>query len=156
MPSRVYRGDGRRLCDASGPFKSHPCIQKKKQMHRICFFFCYGVLCSSTTDVGGRGLGARVLAVRDETRVTREKIRSRRLALPRTSCLRLYFRVGLSNPTPASILCILNRCQMPKAPSEWDLNLNNRLFRGDFTIFNRTIPFFKTLHQKWYNECCIM
>jgi len=28
--------------------------QKKKQMHRICFFFCYGVLCPSTTSCMSR------------------------------------------------------------------------------------------------------
>ena len=110
----------------------------------------------STTDGGGRGLGARVLAVRDETRVTREKIRSRQLALPRTSCLRLYFRVGLSKPTPASkktprtcsedIFLPLHSSLFTKTSGiwmqGWDLNLNNPLFMGDFTIFNRTIPSF--------------
>ena len=49
---------------------------KKETTHQGGFLFCYGVLCPSTTDGGGRGLGARALAVRDEARATREKIRS--------------------------------------------------------------------------------
>ena len=55
-----------------------------------------------TESVGGSGLGARALAVRDEARATREKIRSIGWALPRTRPRRLYFRVGLSNPTSAT------------------------------------------------------
>ena len=48
---------------------------------------------------GGRGLGARALAVRDQASATGEKIRRIGRAPPRTRPMRLYFRVGLSNPT---------------------------------------------------------
>ena len=92
------------------------------------------------------------------------------------ACLRLRYSVALllTNPTPATILCIQNRCQpkktrcrkasglfcthfsqcnfgrcqTPKMPCGWDLNLNNRLFRGDFAIFQSPgLPFFR-LFQK--------
>ena len=39
MLSRASAGDSRRLCDASGPFKSHPCIQKRKQSIWTAFSF---------------------------------------------------------------------------------------------------------------------
>ena len=40
--------------------------------------------------------------------------------------------------------CNFGRCQTPKMPCGWDLNLNNRLFRGDFAIFQSPgLPFFR-------------
>jgi len=81
---------------------------------------------------------------------------------------------AMKNPTSATILCIQNRCQPKKTrcrkasglfcthfsqcnfgrcqtlqtPCGWDLNLNNRLFRVDFAIFQSPgLPFFR-LFQK--------
>ena len=72
----------------------------------MSFVFCYGELCPfhdlCAAGGGGSGLGARALAVRDKARATREKIRSIGWAPPRTHLIRLYFRVGLSNPTEAT------------------------------------------------------
>ena len=31
--------------------------------------------------------------------------------------------------------CNFNRCQSPKSPCGWDMNLNNRLFKGEFCDF---------------------
>ena len=44
-------------------------------------------------------------------------------------------RRAMKNSTPAIKLCIQNRCQTPKIPCGWDLDLNHRLFRGDFVIY---------------------
>ena len=38
MASRVHRGEGRRLCDWGGPFKSHPRNQKRKDTQLGVFF----------------------------------------------------------------------------------------------------------------------
>ena len=88
-------------------FKSHLRNQKESNPFGLLFFLRFGLgfehsLPPPTESVGGSGLGARALAVRDEARATREKIRSIGWALPRTHPRRLYFRVGLSNPTSAT------------------------------------------------------
>ena len=45
----------------------------------------------------------------------------------------------------------LNRCQTPKIPCGWDLNLNNRLFREDFAIFFARSSLFFVL--MWQSIC---
>ena len=95
FPSHIPKSE--RYCP-----RLYPASATKKE-HRpfwSVFFFCYGVLCPSTTDGGGGGLGARPPPGRRNGTRQGEKIRSRRLALPRTSRLRLYFRVGRSYPPP--------------------------------------------------------
>ena len=88
-------------------FKSHLRNQKENHPSGWFFFLRFGLgfehsLPPPTKSVGGSGIGARALAERDEARATREKIRSIGWAPPRTHPRRLYFRVGLSNPTSAT------------------------------------------------------
>ena len=72
MPSRASAGESRRLCDASGRrsrFKSLRGIP-----NRVVSFFASKPRFEPCRK--RHGLGARALAVRDEARATREKIRS--------------------------------------------------------------------------------
>ena len=91
-------------------------------------------------------------------------------------------RVGLSNPTSATILCIqfgcqpqkprcrkasglfytpfsqcnFGRCQWMKSTCGWDLNLNNRLFRGVCeTKKSHKLPFFRHFQKIFVNNLCL-
>ena len=57
----------------------------------------------------------------------------------------------LAKRAEENLFCIFCRCQMPKSPCGWDLNLNNRFFQGRFCNFLRKIFSFFVL--MWQSIC---
>lgn len=118
------------------------------------FFFCYGVLCLSATDGGGRGLGARALAVRDETRATREEIRSICFAsLNYKFALQTLSARATANELPATIFSSGTfKCRLPKGTYAWCyllfaliryLNATGNKDQGYYRLYRLLLPALK-------------
>jgi hypothetical protein len=79
----------------------------------------------------------------DEARATREKIRSVGWALPRTRPRRLYFRVGLSNPTSATKI---------KIPEQH----RTQVLFGDFSILSKHNCYLRSVLQRIHQSVIVI
>ena len=154
-------------------FKSHPRNQKDKVAHRATLSFClWSVNFELPNDRRRRSWGSE--PKRRRWRMKRgERVRKQGV-LRRMEQDDYVFEWAMKNPIPATMLCIqfgcqpkkprcrkvsglfythflqcnFGRCKTSKTPCGWDLNLNNRLFRGVCVIFlSHKLPFFH-LFQK--------